>query len=84
MGPNSTIRWGPCFGNIKSTLPVDCGRLQVPLDYTEPESSPELSLEMTRVPAVRQPAMGSIMLNFGGPGLEARETLATLASLLQA
>lgn len=84
LGTKSNIRWAPCVEHVDSVLPVDWGRLQVPLDYTDPDAGPKLGLEMLRVPAVTQPARGSIMLNFGGPGLEARKTLAQLSSVLQA
>ncbi|KJZ75311.1 hypothetical protein HIM_05237 [Hirsutella minnesotensis 3608] len=81
---NSTIKWGPCTEKYTSSIPIDCGRHVVPLDHTEPESSPKISLDMVRVPALSKPAKGSIFLNFGGPGLEAKQTLVLLGSVLQA
>ncbi|PHH90451.1 hypothetical protein CDD83_3626 [Cordyceps sp. RAO-2017] len=78
------IQWGACTEKFESQLPVDCGRLTVPLDYTEPASSPKLDIELLRVPATVQPAKGSIFLNFGGPGLPARHSMASLSGVLQA
>ncbi|PFH56809.1 hypothetical protein XA68_15959 [Ophiocordyceps unilateralis] len=83
-GSNSSVQWAACANNLSSSLPVDCGRLTVPLDYTQPESESGLELDLFRVPAVVQPAQGSILLNFGGPGQPARQILAVLSPVLQA
>lgn len=79
-----TIQWGACDGAIiNSTLAtVDCATLSVPLDYTEPQSNERLDLNLLRVRATFQPSRGSIQINFGGPGLPGRESLALLAQLL--
>ncbi|OBT66462.1 hypothetical protein VE03_03590 [Pseudogymnoascus sp. 23342-1-I1] len=79
-----TIPWRACDGAIiNSTLAtVECATLSVPLDYTEPQSDERLDLELLRVPATFQPSRGSIQVNFGGPGLPGRESLALLAPLL--
>lgn len=84
---NSKIQWGDCGEDITnitealSGLPVQCGTLQVPLDYRFPNLTEKLSLELARVPAVIQPSKGSIQLNFGGPGIPGRRTLAQAASI---
>ncbi|CRK40525.1 hypothetical protein BN1708_008250 [Verticillium longisporum] len=84
---NSKVQWGDCGENITNItealggLPVQCGTLQVPLDYRFPNSTEKLSLELARVPAVIQPSKGSIQLNFGGPGIPGRRTLAQAASI---
>lgn len=77
----TTIQWGTCADDFGATLPVDCGRLNVPLDYTDPDGAP-LSLELLRSPAIKKPAKGSILLNFGGPGATGRDNLAAVAPLL--
>ncbi|RDA90708.1 hypothetical protein CP533_4947 [Ophiocordyceps camponoti-saundersi (nom. inval.)] len=82
-GSNSSVRWTACADNMGSPLPVDCARMTVPLDYAEP-AGPGLQLELLRVPAVTQPAQGSILLNFGGPGLPGRQNLALVSNILQA
>lgn len=77
----TVIQWGTCADDFGSLHPVDCGRLFVPLDYTEPAGE-TLSLELLRSPATRKPVMGSILLNFGGPGFPARDSLAASAEVL--
>lgn len=79
---NTVIQWGTCEEDYGGLARVDCGRLYVPLDYTEPQKE-TLSLELLRAPASVQPAKGSILLNFGGPGVPARLSLAAVAPLLQ-
>ncbi|KAI1824247.1 TAP-like protein-domain-containing protein [Xylaria intraflava] len=81
----SGIQWQPCPSDIDAVaaLPVDCGTLTVPLDYTIVNNE-TLDLSLVRVPAAKQPAKHSILFNFGGPGLEVRHTLAELADMLQA
>lgn len=83
-GSETIIQWGTCIEDFDSPLPVDCGRLFVPLDYTNSTSDVTLSLELLRVPAAIQPARGSILLNFGGPGAPGRENLPPFGPLLQA
>jgi hypothetical protein len=77
------MQWGACNKTeVNSTLPIECGNLSVPLDYTEPNSNATLNLELARVPAAVQPSKGSILFNFGGPGATGRDNLALLAPLL--
>ncbi len=80
------IQWGPCKDDVAAdrTAPVECSDLRVPLDYTNPTSNETLRLQLLRVPAVVQPALGSIQINFGGPGEPARKSLAQTAVILQA
>lgn len=66
-----------------AALDVECGTLDVPLDYTATDSADTLKLSLVRVPAVKKPASHSILFNFGGPGEEGRHTLAELADMLQ-
>lgn len=71
------IRWGDCLDLElgDGSLPVLCGNLTVPLDYTDIGSNKTLRLELVKVPATQGPSKGSILLNFGGPGLSSRQTL---------
>ncbi|KAH6880366.1 TAP-like protein-domain-containing protein [Thelonectria olida] len=46
---------------------VYCTTLQVPLDYTDPNSEP-LSLQLIKMNATNTPPKGSVLLNPGGPG----------------
>ena len=83
---DENIAWGSCETQIKTvaTLPVQCGNITVPLDYTDTESDATLDVQVLKVPTDKTPKKGSIIFNFGGPGVEARATLAQRAELLQA
>ncbi|KAK3677511.1 hypothetical protein LTR78_002361 [Recurvomyces mirabilis] len=62
-----------------AALPTfDCATLPVPLDYTD-DSSPSLDLSLFRINATQQPVLGSVLMNFGGPGGTAPDNLAVLA-----
>lgn len=52
--------WEPCsYG--------ECAAVDVPLDHAAPDG-PAITLALTRVPASRQPAVGTLFVNPGGPG----------------
>jgi pimeloyl-ACP methyl ester carboxylesterase len=63
------IQWGDCE-QPTGGLPVQCGKLNVPLDWSDKSSNKTMiTLELIKYPAKTQPApKGSILLNFGGPG----------------
>ena len=61
------IQWGPCEHET-GDVPLECGKVTVPLDYTDASSDETLDLAVIRYPAQKGPSQGSIMLNFGGPG----------------
>lgn len=59
-----------------------CGRLQVPLDYNEP-SGRQLSIPVTRLRAKEpQRRIGTVFINYGGPGAGAVETTQAAAPSL--
>jgi hypothetical protein len=80
----SEIQWGPCPAGEFLAPPVliECGTLAVPLDYTSPNSS-TLEVALVRILAPIQPAHGSVLLNFGGPGAEARQAAVSTSPILQ-
>lgn len=81
----SLVQWGLCNETeLPSEVPIECGTLRVPLDYTKSNSTATLPLELVKVPAAQQPSKGTIQFNFGGPGLPGRTGLAAQAPLLQA
>ncbi|KAI1860287.1 uncharacterized protein JN550_011665 [Neoarthrinium moseri] len=84
---NSTncILWNSCniTGPIGS-VPGECGKMLVPLDYTNPNSTQRLEIEILRIPATKQPKKGSIFLNFGGPGASGIEDFATFIEEIKA
>ncbi|KAH7335772.1 TAP-like protein-domain-containing protein [Rhizoctonia solani] len=61
---NSHINWTPC-GN--TTIPRECGRFQVPLDYAD-STAGTATLAVARLNATATPHLGTIFLNPGGPG----------------
>ncbi|ELU45231.1 TAP-like domain-containing protein [Rhizoctonia solani AG-1 IA] len=58
------ISWTPC-GN--ATLPRECGRFEVPLDYAD-NAAGTGSLAVARLNATVSPRLGTIFINPGGPG----------------
>jgi pimeloyl-ACP methyl ester carboxylesterase len=61
------IKWTRCTG---TDLPKDlrCGKVTVPLDYARPGDG-TLELAMARYPATTRHKRGSVLVNFGGPGI---------------
>lgn len=79
-----TIGWHPCPDvatevsealGVSIPLPFDCASLPVPLDYSNQESG-TLELALVRVNATKEPVLGSILWNPGGPGGTGTENLA--------
>jgi hypothetical protein len=63
----TAIQWHACEESYP--IPVSCGSILVPLDYTEPQSPERLNLTLFKTHAVKEPFRGSILTNFGGPGV---------------
>ena len=80
---SSPIAWKACK-DINSSLPLSCGSLAVPLDYTDECSETTTTILMARLSATKKPSKGSILLNFGGPGEAGRSSLALVAADLRA
>ena len=62
--------YGSTPGEKESFIePFECARLQVPLDYAEPDGE-KMNVAVIRLPAQGDPAerIGSLVLNPGGPG----------------
>ncbi|KAL4863543.1 hypothetical protein BDV12DRAFT_202017 [Aspergillus spectabilis] len=74
------VSWGTCEFEAPG---LECANFAAPLDYTA-DSDATLDLQLLRVPAIQTPKKGTILFNFGGPGLEARLTLAGSAVTLLA
>ncbi|EEU34243.1 uncharacterized protein NECHADRAFT_85518 [Fusarium vanettenii 77-13-4] len=72
-----TIKWKNCVLNKNQTLPRQCAKLKVPLDYTDPDNKKEVALDLTKIEALKKPSKGSILVNFGGPGEPARGSFAS-------
>jgi hypothetical protein len=81
------IEWAPCPAEINAWDPnnrtFQCASLDVPLDYTEKSSDKKLSLDLIRIPALKEPKKGSILFNWGGPGGDGVVNMASAAALVQ-
>lgn len=83
-GSDSSIEWKKCDPKIQKQLeppgglpnPIQCATLPVPLDYTDDESEEKLDLALVRVKATKNPVLGSILFNPGGPGASGVEFVA--------
>ncbi|MBF8191329.1 alpha/beta fold hydrolase [Nonomuraea sp. K274] len=80
-----TVAWSPCTDLIgpdgKTAAPragVECGKIQVPLDYDAPDGD-KIDLALIRVKATGE-RLGSLVFNFGGPGGSGVDTLGTAAA----
>ena len=89
------MKWNSCselnknITELTATLllgaaePFECSKLSVPLDYTDPDSPP-LNLDLFRVKATKEPVLGTVLYNPGGPGGNAGVNLPAVASDLRA
>lgn len=82
------IKWHPC-GEVETELkalytiplPIECATLPVLLDYTNPKAG-KLDLDLLRVKAIKEPVLGSIMFDSGGPGGSNVEAVAVMSTQL--
>jgi alpha/beta hydrolase fold len=65
----SSIKWGPCSDPDLDKAHAQCGDLQVPLDYDQPDGQ-QISLAVSRVMHTSPAAdyQGVMLVNPGGPG----------------
>ncbi|MFD6142299.1 alpha/beta fold hydrolase [Promicromonospora sp. NPDC060271] len=67
------IPWTTCAN--EGAAAFDCAAVEVPSDYDEPQG-PTTTIAMTRLPALDQEnRIGSVVVNFGGPGGSGVSTL---------
>ncbi|MDZ4267087.1 MAG: alpha/beta hydrolase [Mycobacterium sp.] len=82
--PYSTVPvWSSCaqFVNDTSRLPTaQCGTVAVPVDYTKPQGA-QAQLAIIKVPATG-PRIGMLVVNPGGPGASAVDTVAGMGAAL--
>ncbi|MGW3952009.1 alpha/beta hydrolase [Streptomyces sp. NPDC004752] len=67
------VTWSAC-GGTAGAKGLQCGKVTVPLDYARPGAG-TLELALARRPATGK-SLGSLVLNFGGPGGAGVSTLA--------
>jgi len=72
------------IASLNSTLPIICGSLAVPLDYTDVTSESKLDLLLYKI-AVSSGTKSkhTVLLNFGGPGNDGLVMLSENATGLQ-
>ena len=69
--PSPTVAWQPCTG----AAAYDCAHVRVPKDYSRPDAG-TFRLAVARLPARDQEhRIGSLFVNFGGPGGSGVQTL---------
>ncbi|CAL9552607.1 alpha/beta hydrolase [Streptomyces sp. enrichment culture] len=74
--------WGKCEETADSPAPGDdwsCATLKVPLDWAEPEGE-TIDLALIRAEATGDDRIGSLVVNFGGPGGSGVATIPSYAS----
>ncbi len=75
--------WGDCAGFLGAAAAVptaQCAMIGVPVDYAKPEG-PQAQLAVIRIPATGD-RIGALMVNPGGPGASAVDTVAGMATSL--
>lgn len=78
--PVPDIDWAACEG--EGLAAFDCATAQVPVDYDEPAGD-TTSIALTRLPAADPDArIGSLFVNFGGPGGPGVATMHQLGAFL--
>ncbi len=75
--------WGGCerfVGNTSAIPTAQCGTVSVPVDYANPEGA-QAQLAVIRIPATGD-RIGMLMVNPGGPGASAVDTVAGMGAAL--
>ncbi|KAF8253252.1 hypothetical protein K440DRAFT_652524 [Wilcoxina mikolae CBS 423.85] len=79
--PTSDLIWHPCFDSL------ECARLQVPLDWTNPSDPRTVAIALTKVPAAvpeTDPSWsGPVLINPGGPGGSGVQLALVLGTAIQ-
>ncbi|MBV9381807.1 MAG: alpha/beta fold hydrolase [Streptosporangiaceae bacterium] len=66
-GYRVTLKWGKCPASV-AKAPFQCATAPAPLNYARPGGA-RIQLALIRLPAaVRKERIGSLFINFGGPG----------------
>jgi pimeloyl-ACP methyl ester carboxylesterase len=77
--PVPTLSWAACGTTPEATAAgVECARAPLPMDYDDPGGE-QVDIAVARVPATdRANRIGSLFINFGGPGGPSAEYLQAL------
>lgn len=82
--PGSPIEWGPCGPALnRSDVPAEalCGKLSVPVDYTNPDGD-VAQIALLKFPAEGPDRIGSLVINPGGPGESGVDAAISIHGLL--
>lgn len=83
---SGTIAWGDCQadGGAPDSLTVECGTVTVPQDWNTPDDGRTFDIAVMRIRSDNQrDRIGSVVVNFGGPGGSGLEYLPQFAPRLQ-
>ena len=72
------VAWSSC---AKTTQASQCATIDVPLDWANP-AGPTIKLALARDPAPNGNAVGSVLVNPGGPGASAIDFLSTVDTIM--
>lgn len=61
------VVWGPCESERLASAGAECGFVEVPLDYAEPDAT-KIKLAVSRVLHTTEEYQGVMLVNPGGPG----------------
>ncbi len=74
--PSAAPVWGPCPDAGPGPNPPQCADIRVPLSWADPRGR-TITLRLSRLPALDQEhRLGSLLVNFGGPGGPGAELIA--------
>ena len=73
------VKWVKCDPKVSSDKNLQCGTIEVPLDYSKPAGR-TIKLQMARQKAAGNNPKGSLFTNPGGPGQSGIESLSGLVS----
>lgn len=78
------VQWGPCVGSPEAPVApaAQCGNVSVPMDYSEPDAA-RATIAVARLPATGE-KIGSLLMNFGGPGYSGVDALMDFADYFPA
>ncbi|RBR25160.1 uncharacterized protein FIESC28_02068 [Fusarium coffeatum] len=83
-----SIEWSKCDLNFRDKAKneaqkkFDCARFEVPLDYMNSSDGKTIKLDLIRAKATKEPSMGSVLYNPGGPGGSGVEAVLTGAEAM--
>ena len=72
--PSASITWESCYQIY------ECGVIEVPIDYEGPDLG-TIQIDLIRIRASVESPLGTLLINFGGPGASGTEIVSMYGSL---